>query len=90
MQQRFEGGRISRCGEILRKYSSCMFNHDILMLLQVVERLFFQGLEMDNTLLHVEAIELLGGGGVGNVVFNSTVSLAGISTSIAKTSELKY
>ena len=74
-----------------------MFNHAILMLLQVVERLSFQGLKMDNTSLHVQTVELLGGGGVGDVVFNSTVSLAGICTTAGistttvtvETSELK-
>lgn len=37
-----------------------------------------QGLKKNNTLLHVQTVELLSGGRVSNVMFNSTVSVTGI------------
>ena len=46
---------------------------------------------INNTLLHVQTVELLDGGEVGKVVFNSNVSVAGITFTtmhVPETSEL--
>ena len=47
-----------------------------------------QGLKKNNTLLHVQTVELLSGGGVSNVMFNSTVSVTGIFSTTTTTTHV--
>ena len=43
---------------------------------------------MNNTLLHVQTVELLSGGGVSNVMFNSYLSVTGTFTTTTTTTTI--